>query len=208
MKNAYRTRGSIPLPEKTDPTRPFRFVPQTSASLIEKAYHKKQQIAGNTIRRERDQILNDGLLAKLEEQVPVMNHEINEESQYVAPNYLFENNNEYQNVPMILESEKSSVVTPPPAFKTNHVYNDFESSEESQLQSLKDLLLSKKRKLQDAEALLGEAEELIIKRLIYSQKNFLKLSLTEIARRTCSIMRTSASEKSKISKIISLDFEI
>ena len=162
MKNAYRTRGSIPLPEKTDQNRPFRFVPQTSASLIEKAYHKKQQIAGNTIRR--DQILNDGLRAQLAEQVPVMNHEINEESQYVSPHFHFEDNNEYQNVPMILESEKSSVVTPPPAVKVNHVFNDFESSDESELQNLKDFLLSKKRKLQDAEALLGEAEELIIKR--------------------------------------------
>lgn len=165
MNNAYRTRGSVPLPEKTGENRPFRFVPQTSASLIEKAYHKKQLIAGNTIKR--DQIINEGLRAQLAEQVPVMNHEINEENQYVAPHYNFDYNNEYQNIPMILESEKSSVVTPPPAFKTNHVYNDFESLDESQLQNLKDLLLSKKRKLQDAQALLGEAEELIIKRSPY-----------------------------------------
>ncbi|CAG5109575.1 Oidioi.mRNA.OKI2018_I69.chr2.g4095.t1.cds [Oikopleura dioica] len=166
--SVFRTTGSVPLPERADRNRPFQFVPQSSASLIQKAYEKKQRIHGNTIKRE--QILNDGLRKQLEEQVPVMNHEINEENQYQTPHVHFpeyDTNHEYQNLPMILDSEKSSMITPPPAFHINQEYlspNQGPPSPDPELEELKALLLSKKRRLQDAETLLGEAEELIITR--------------------------------------------
>ena len=161
-QKVYRTTGPVPLPEKSDRSRPFQFVPQSSASLIEKAYKKKQSIHGN---KRHHEIINDGLRAQLEEQVPVMKHHVDEENVYASPHYIFGDDHLYQNVPMILDSEKSSMITPPPvAFQTNPVYDDYGASADDELQNLKDLLLAKKRKLQDAQALLGEAEELIIQR--------------------------------------------